>query len=78
MKNIGSLKPCHVFSKKSSENVVVFQQKDCWAQILEMLIDEDPYRQVNFVGLFKVTVLFLYVIMMNSEIKLIISGADVF
>ena len=30
VQNIGSLKPCHVLLKESSENVFVFRYKDPW------------------------------------------------
>ena len=33
-----------------------FQVKNCWTQIHDMLIDEDPLGQVKFLRLFKVTV----------------------
>ena len=48
VQNIGSLKPCHVLLKQSSENVFVSRQKDYWAQIHDMLINEEPLGQVNF------------------------------
>ena len=48
-----------------------FRWKDCWAQIYDMLIDEDPLGQVKFVRLFKVTVLNLHVVMTKSNIKVI-------
>ena len=64
--------------KQSSENIFVFRLKDCWAQIHDMLIDEDPLGQVKFVCLFKVTVLYLHEIMMKPEIKLIISTARLY
>ena len=47
-------------------------KKDCWAQIPDMLIDEDPLGEVKFVQLFKVTVISLHAIMMKPEIKLIL------
>ena len=50
-------------------------KKDCWAQILDMLINEEPFGTSLYVSLFKVTVLNLHVIMMKPEIKLIISAA---
>ena len=43
MQNIPSLKPCNVLLKQSSENVFVFRLKDCWAQIHDILIDEEPF-----------------------------------
>ena len=61
--------------KQLSENVFAFRQKDCCAKIHDMLIDEDPLGQANFVRLFKVTVLTLHAIMMKPELKLIISAA---
>ena len=78
MKNIGSLKTCHALLKQPSEHVFVYRLKDCWAQIHDMLIDEDPLGQVKFVRLFKVTVLNLCVIMMKPKIKLMISAARLY
>ena len=48
----------------------VLRQKDCWAQIHNMLIDKDPLGQVIFF-LFNVTMFNLHEIMMKPEIKLI-------
>ena len=78
VKNIGRLKPCHVFFKQPSENVFVFRLKDCQAQIHDMPIDEDPLGKVKFIRFFKVTVLNLYVIMTRQEIKLILLRCYVF
>ena len=44
--------------KQPSENVVVFRQKNCWAQIYDMLINEDPLGQVKFVKLLSYCVKF--------------------
>ena len=43
-----------------------------------MLINEDPFEQVEFEHLYEVTVLNLHVIMMKPEIKLIISAARLY
>ena len=51
------------------------QLKDCWAQIHDIFVDENPLGQVKFVQLFKVTMLHLHVIMMRPEMKLITSAA---
>ena len=67
MQNIG-LEPSHVLFKQPAKNVFVFRQKDYWTQIYDMLIHEDPFGQVKFVRLSKVTVLNLHVIIMKPEI----------
>ena len=53
---------------RSIRKCLCFQIKSCWAQIQNMLIDEDPLGQAKFVHLLKFTVQNLHEIMMKPEI----------
>ena len=65
--------------KQPSENVLLSDKTIVGIRMYDMLIDEDPLRQVKFVRLFKVTVLNLLVSIIKPEItpeiKPIISAA---
>ena len=53
----------------------MFQIQNNQTHTHDMLIDEDPLGQVEFVHIFKVVMIYLHVIMIKPEIKLTILAA---